>query len=106
MYYAAINSYANATSVGFANTWGVLGFASRKMRDAYVKRATDMATCAITSKDVRKYGARLGQIDHYDATGRLRVIDGQGGFADGGESIDPTTAEIVSSWRFKAHNEH
>ena len=106
MFYAAINSRATETSVGFANTWGVLGFATKVMRDAYVERATDLATKAITSKEVRGYDARLGQVCYYDATGRLHSHMGHGEFADGGESIDPVTAKLVDSWRFKAFNEH
>ena len=92
MFYAAINSRATETSVGFANTWGVLGFATRQMRDAYVKRATDMATRAITSKEVGTYSAKLGQIDHYDAEGDLMVHTQRGEFHRGGYSIDPVTA--------------
>lgn len=56
MYYAAINSYATETSVGFANTWGVVRFADRASRDEYVEEATDLATKAILAKEVKNYG--------------------------------------------------
>lgn len=56
MYYAAKNHYSTETSVGFSNTWYVLGFAKRAMRDAHVKAATDMATRAIKAKEITTYG--------------------------------------------------
>lgn len=106
MYYAAINSRATETSIGFANTWGVLGFATRQMRDAYVKRATDMATRAITSKEVSIYGAKIGQIDHYDAEGDLMVSTQRGEFCRGGYSIDPVTAKPRESAEQVAADEY
>lgn len=102
MFYAAVNSRASETSVGFANTWGVLGFATKAMRDAYVQRSTDMATRSITSKEVGKYDAKLGQIDHYDAAGDLMVHTQRGEFCRGGYSIDPVTATPVVSAEQKA----
>ena len=106
MYYAAVNSYATETSIGFANTWGVLGFATKAMRDAYVKRATDLATKPITSRELRDYDARTGEVSYYDTTGRLHIHMGRGEFADGGEFIDPVTAQLVDSWRFHAFDDH
>lgn len=35
MYYAKHNAYGSDTSAGFANTWAVVAFQSRKDRDAY-----------------------------------------------------------------------
>lgn len=96
MFYAAVNRYATDTSVGFCNTWGVLGFATRVMRDAYVYRATDLATRPILSKDVRRYGGRLGHINHYDDKGHLWIqIDKYGAFVTGDSDIDPVTAARV-----------
>jgi len=55
MYYAATNSYATETSVGFYNTWGVMAFETKKERDQFVKDATDLATKAITRREVPGY---------------------------------------------------
>ena len=54
-YYGATNSYASATSVGFANTWIVYAFRSRAERDEWVSNATDRATRAITRREIPKY---------------------------------------------------
>lgn len=56
MYYVAINQYASETSMGFANTWQVAGFATKLERDQYVNKATDLATKAIKAKEVNRYG--------------------------------------------------
>jgi hypothetical protein len=53
--YAATNLYASETSIGFANTWIVRVFDSRSSRDAYVDAARDMATRAITKKEIGRY---------------------------------------------------
>jgi len=37
MYYAAINSYASETSLGFANTWGVWGTVDGEILCVYVR---------------------------------------------------------------------
>ena len=58
MYYAAINTYSTETSVGFANTWGVLVFRDRTARDTYVAEDTRIATKAISRKDVPYYVTR------------------------------------------------
>lgn len=102
MFYAAVNSYATETSIGFSNTWGVLGFATRQMRDAYVQQAKDLATKAITSSEIRTYNAKPGQVSYYDADGNLQTHTQAGQFTDGGERIDPNTAKVVDSWRFKS----
>ena len=57
IYYAATNSYASTTSVGFANTWNVLGFHSKAARDAFVESRDDMATRAITKREVTRYAS-------------------------------------------------
>ncbi len=58
MFYAAINSYASETDIGFANTWGVLAFSTRAARDAYVESAIDLATRAITRREISNYTSR------------------------------------------------
>ena len=75
MYYAAVNSYATSTSVGFANTWSVIGFQTRAMRAAYIQSADDLATRAILSKEIRSYGAKHGEVNFYDADGYLNEFD-------------------------------
>ena len=97
MFYAAINSRATDTSIGFCNTWGVIGFATKAMRDAYVSNANDLATQAITSKEFGKYEAKRGQINYYDAAGDYMIHTQNGEFMRGGLSIDPVTARSVQS---------
>ncbi len=55
-YYSAHNLWANETSIGFANTWYILAWESRKARDAHVKeRCRDPASRAIKRDDIGKY---------------------------------------------------
>lgn len=98
MYYAAVNSYANETSVGFANTWSVIGFATRATRDAYVEIATDMATRAISAAEMRKYGAKPGQVSHYTEDGEFMQHMQHGEFCSTGDSIETSTG-VVRSWQ-------
>lgn len=58
MFYAAINTYASETDTGFSNTWGVLAFSTRAARDAYVESAIDLATRAITRREISNYTSR------------------------------------------------
>lgn len=100
MFYAAVNSYATETSVGFSNTWGAIGFATRAMRDAYVLRATDLATKAINADKLRNYGCKRGQVSYYDASGSLFTVDKNGPDIVAyrtGDAIDPVTAARVVS---------
>lgn len=69
MFYVAENHYSSETSIGFANTWYVVGFATRAARDAHVAQAKDMATRAIKAAEIRLYGGKPGQVSHYDAQG-------------------------------------
>lgn len=59
-YYAANNDYTfDADSlVGFAHTWYVLAFATKRARDQYVLQAPGLSAHAITRKEVPKYVAR------------------------------------------------
>lgn len=58
-YFAAGNSFASETDVGFDNTWYVLAFDSRKARDDYVSIARDLATRAIRRDQVTAYAENL-----------------------------------------------
>lgn len=95
MYYAAINSYSTDTSVGFANTWAVIGFATKAMRDAYVERATDLATRAIKAAEIREYDGKPGQVPHYDQEGSFFQYYA-GEFFRTGAAIDPSTAAPIA----------
>lgn len=73
-FYAAVNSYATETSIGFANTWSVLVFDSKSNRDTYVRSATDLATRAITRAEIPNYirapkpfSGEFRGIDRFDA---------------------------------------
>lgn len=72
-FYAASNLYGSSTSVGFANTWFVKGFRSKKARDSYVANAEDRATRAISRAEIRKYADRE-RIDHGYDEGRLGYV--------------------------------
>ena len=101
MYYAAINSYATDTSVGFCNTWSAIGFATRATRDAYVHCATDMATRAILASELRSYGEKPGHVSHYTADGAFmqhRQYMQRGEFSATGDTIDTTTGRVRSCW--------
>lgn len=80
MFYAAINSYATETSVGFANTWSVIGFESKTMRDKFVKDAADLATRVCKVSEFGKYNAKRGQVDWIDADGFKHLHYGNGEF--------------------------
>lgn len=98
MFYAAGNNYANETSVGFCNTWYVIGFATRQTRDAYVQRASDLATRAIKHDEMRKYNEQPGAVSHYDAEGFFHQACGEKGqFIATGKQIDPATAKVIES---------
>lgn len=73
MYYAADNFYASPTTVGFANTWFVSGFATRAARDAYVADSDGMAARAITRRELRKYAER-DTIPHGFDAGRSAMV--------------------------------
>ncbi len=88
MYYAAINSYATDTSVGFSNTWSAIGFATKETRDAYVHCATDLATKAILASELRQYGEKPGQVSHYTADGTFMQHVQRGEFFATGDVLD------------------
>ena len=48
-YYAVENMYGSETSYGFANCWQILVFKSKKGRDEYVERSTNL-----TCKEIKK----------------------------------------------------
>ena len=80
MFYAVINSYATETSVGFTNTWSVIGFEVKAMRDKFVKDATDLATRVCKVPEFGKYNAKRGQVDWIDADGFKHLHCGNGEF--------------------------
>lgn len=80
MYYAATNIYSTPTSCGFANTWRVIGFVKKSMRDAFVEKSIDMATQAINHKSISNYGCKFGEISYYDKTGKYHEHMGNGDF--------------------------
>lgn len=96
MFYAAKNHQSSETSVGFSNTWYVVGFEAKKMRDAHVANSDDMATKCINSKDVIKYGYNVGKLSYYDANGHYHQYMGNGEFVKcDGMIIDATTGLAV-----------
>lgn len=70
IHYAATNQYASESDIGFANTWIVVAFHSRKARDSFVSEATDIATKAIKRREIGRYIARPKPF-----TGRYWAID-------------------------------
>jgi hypothetical protein len=57
-FYAASNNYSSESSIGFANTWFVMVFESKKSRDAYVASARNLAPRAIHKSDIAQYISR------------------------------------------------
>jgi len=80
MFYAATNAYATANSIGFANTWDVIGFESKTMRDTFVNNASDMATRTCKVSEFTKYNAKHGQVDFVDSDGFKHIHCGNGEF--------------------------
>ena len=75
MFYAAVNRYATGVSVGFANTWGVIGFATKKARDNFVNHAKDMATRPIKYDEIRIYGGKPGEVELFDDSCKKSAVD-------------------------------
>ncbi len=96
MYYAATNSYATQTSIGFSNSWHVIGFATRAMRDAYVEQAKDLATKSIKAAEIAAYSGKRGQVDFYDADGNYHMHMQAGEFGPTLRQIDPLTAAMIT----------
>ena len=99
MFYAATNSYSTKTSIGFCNTWGVIGFATRAMRDAYVRRATDLATRAIKASEIKTYDGRPGQVSFCDESGAEFEVQKNGYEIvkrRTGRTIDPISAKLLT----------
>lgn len=68
MFYAAINTHSNESSMGFHRTWSVIGFQTKANRDKHVKDSNCLATKAITAKQVSKYGGKIGEIHLHEET--------------------------------------
>jgi len=60
-YYAADNHYGNESSIGFANTWYVLAFASKAARDDFVDGSDKASTRAIKASEIKQYG-NIGEV--------------------------------------------
>lgn len=71
MFYAAKNYYSSPTSVGFANTWYVVGFADRAARDAHVADCFDMATQPIKATQISQFGGKPKNIGVFDSNGQI-----------------------------------
>ena len=54
-YYAADNLYSSETSVGFANTWFVIAFSSKKSRDQFVMERKGVAIRPIKRSEISRY---------------------------------------------------
>lgn len=78
-YYAANNSYGSETSVGFANTWGVKVFASKKDRDEFVRNG-DLSARAIKKTEIGRY---LGAVKPF--SGKAYMIQGDSVVIDFGD---------------------
>jgi hypothetical protein len=90
-FYAACNYYASESSLGFSNTWYVRVFDSRKARDEYVENARDLATRAITRKEVPGFtvehpkpfsGEYIGIIEYGEHDRERHEIPGCIGYID------------------------
>jgi hypothetical protein len=66
------------------------------MRDAYVHKATDLATKAIKSDEIRAYDGKPGQVSYYDSTGAFFIHTERGEFTRDGRTIDPVTARLIT----------
>jgi hypothetical protein len=66
MWYSAHNHYASETDVGFANTWFVYAWETKKARDKHVEKCRDMASRAIRKKEIGHY---LGAVQPFSGEG-------------------------------------
>jgi hypothetical protein len=55
MFYSAHNRYASETRIGFANTWVIWCWETRKARDAYLAQCRDLASRPIRKKEIGQY---------------------------------------------------
>ena len=55
MFYAKLNHHGSSTSVGFANTWQVVGFDTKAARDLWLRAHADRLDAeAITADEARR----------------------------------------------------
>lgn len=65
MFYAQYNVFGSDTDMGFANTWQVVGFATRKARDSWVaQHAGRVDVAAITKPQALTLAGRLQRMTH------------------------------------------
>ena len=59
-FYAARNDFGSETSTGYANTWKVFAFSSKRARDAWIKWAGkyDISVHAIKRAEIKNYVER------------------------------------------------
>ena len=69
MFYVAKNCYSTESSIGFCNTWYVVGFKAKKDRETHFQSCPQLATRKIAANEIKKYGGVRGQISFYDADG-------------------------------------
>jgi len=69
-FYAADNSYGSETDIGFSNTWYVVSFDTKELRDAFVNKSNRCSTRSIKSVDVKRFG---GVQLHLTSTGDFEV---------------------------------
>jgi hypothetical protein len=81
MFYAAKNIYSTPNSIGFCNTWVVVGFPTIAARDAYVLNCPNLATKAIKASEIRQHGGEPGRVNYYDFEGEYHIHMGHGEFA-------------------------
>jgi hypothetical protein len=73
-FFAAYNQYGSETSIGFANTWEVIAFTSKKARDEFVENSNDISFRKIKKKEIGYY---VGGIKPYSGEGyRYGIRDG------------------------------
>jgi len=61
MYYAAVNAYGSETSPGFANTWDVVAFNTKRDRDAYCD-TDNQGVVPVTRKKARIYSRSVTKV--------------------------------------------
>ena len=97
-FYAAKNTYATNTNIGFVNTWYVAKFATKAQRDAHVEWATDLATKAISSKEIRKYGGVGLEIDSKGYCSQVYKEPGHAEFKCETGSFMNENGAIINNW--------
>ena len=80
MFYIAKNNYSTPTSIGFSNSWYVVGFPSRAARHAHVFECPNLATKVIAASEIRKYGGSHKKVNYFDDNNQYWIHMGHGEF--------------------------